>query len=330
MSLGFLLLDHRDPSGPFGKSKRAIFAAESVHRIAHELLTKSFVKQRECRATVLSGILSRVMSNNASASISLLRGLISEHIMIVVSMHEHFKESLEYLPLLPMKTATSFLEAVTPLLQSRSAVSLRNYAAIVFRKAIFRRELSSRVVAVQGMLTLTTDPSSSKTSKKEKSQQWQQISGLLRRALTQQLEVRDVVYKCLGRVFTEDKHLRDVVGSQLLNRLNYHTGGGGGENDDEDEDPMGLNSCISRMGSPKITEPLDTLIGVLVSCCKASTSSTITKSISETLDDLTQDAIKRKDVVDWKFNNKMTYSQGVCKWSLGRASFFFFFLVMFH
>jgi len=322
VSLGFLLLDHRNPSGPFARSKSAIAAAQAVHRCAYELLTKSFVNQRECRGTVLDGILSRVMSNNANTSVVLLRRLVSEQTTIVVSMHEHFKESLEYLPLLPMKIAVSFLEAVTPLLQSRSAISLRNYAAIVFRKAIFRRELSSRVVAVQGMLALATEAetmsssssSNSATVAKSRREQWQQINGLLRRALTQQFEVRDVVYKCLGHVFKKDKHLRIVVGSQLLDRLNHYVTSSvaseGKQNDDEDEeeDPLSLNDCISRLGTPKITEPLDILIGVLVSCCEHEIEDvTDVESICEALDDLTQETIKRDDVVDWKFNSKMTY-----------------------
>ena len=110
VSFGFLLLDHRVPSAPFAKSKSAILSAEAVHQCAYKLLTTSFVNQRECRSTVLKGILSRVMSNNAKPSILLLQRLVSEQTTIVVSMQEHFKESLEYLPLLPVKTAMSFLD----------------------------------------------------------------------------------------------------------------------------------------------------------------------------------------------------------------------------
>ena len=311
VSFGFLLLDHRVPSAPFAKSKSAILSAEAVHQCAYKLLTTSFVNQRECRSTVLKGILSRVMSNNAKPSILLLQRLVSEQTTIVVSMQEHFKESLEYLPLLPVKTAMSFLDAVTPVLHSRSAISIRNYAAIVFRKAIFRRELSSRVVAVQGMLALATSGESSTNATtaaitKTRQEQWQQINGLLRRALTQQLEVRNVVYKCLGKVFKKDKHLRAVVGSQLLGRLNQFVASSK-DKDEEMEDPLGLNDCISRLSTPKLTEPLDILISVLVSCCEHDEVQEDAESICETLDDLTADVIQRDDAVDWKFNSKMTY-----------------------
>ena len=314
VSLGFLLLDHRVPSAPFLRSKSAIASAEAIHQCAYELLTKSFVNQRECRSTVLEGILSRVMSNNAKPSILLLKRLVSEQTTIVVSMQKHFKESLEYLPLLPMKTSLSFLESVTPLLQSQSAISIRNYAAIVFRKAIFRRELSSRVIAVQGMLALATESGSTNSNTaaivKSRQEQWQQINGLLRRALTQQLEVRNVVYNCLGQVFKKDKHLRAIVGSQLLGRLNHFVASSSSNDEDEEnkqEDPLGLNDCISRLGTPKLTEPLDILIGVLVSCCEHDGVEDDVESMCETLDDLTADVIKRDDAVDWKFNSKMTY-----------------------
>ena len=100
-----------------------------------------------------------------------------------------------------------------------------------------------------------------------------------------------------------------------MGRLNHFVASTSNDDEDEEnkqEDPLGLNDCISRLGTPKLTEPLDILIGVLVSCCEHDGVEDDVESMCETLDDLTADVIKRDDAVDWKFNSKMTYVFSLC------------------
>ena len=74
-----------------------------------------------------------------------------------------------------------------PLLRSRTSTALRAYAALVLRKAIFRRELPSRIIAVEGLLQLAIGTpqgaAGSGGPDPRLREKWRHISGLLRRAM---------------------------------------------------------------------------------------------------------------------------------------------------
>eukprot|EP00940_MAST-03C_sp_MAST-3C-sp2_P002928 g2928.t1 len=324
VEMGFLLIDHRSPSGPFANASSMKDAA-LCHVCGIEMLSTCFQRQRACRATVLKGVLSRIMSSGsyaaADAAMRLLSSLVSEHGVAMHSMHDQFKETLEYLPLLPMKVARKFLSIIVPLLRSRASVVLRNYAPIVFRKAVFRRELTSRVVAIEGMMIMATGSVSANRASDER-ERWQQIGGLLRRALTQQVRVRMAAYAGLMRAFEECTFLRESVTSMLLDRLRYFVEVQQNDgNDDKDGAvvPVNMARLVARTNMSSISEPIGAFLGVAVRVCCAvlandydggSDEVDLARQIDTVLRKLTR-RIPQLELEDWSMDKSTDFSQGV-------------------
>eukprot|EP00939_MAST-03C_sp_MAST-3C-sp1_P003254 g3254.t1 len=289
VEFGFLLVDSKSPNGPFVNASARV-DVRMCHTCGNAILATAFKLQKTCRESVLKGILSRVVSNRndaaARTNMKLLATLVEKHGAYMHSMQDQFKETLEYLPLLSLNVARSFLTAIVPLLRSRASVALRNYAPIVFRKAVFRRELTSRVVAVEGMMIMATTALSSSSAASSSAaferarEDWQQIGGMLRRALTQQQEVRVATYAGLRRIFRDFSALRGSVSTFLLARLRQLVRSPEEDGEKETREgsdvvdgaaptllPIRLDRLVGRMGAPTITEPIGALLGTAIECC---------------------------------------------------------------
>ncbi|KAL3678719.1 hypothetical protein R1sor_021675 [Riccia sorocarpa] len=116
-------------------------------------------------------------------------------------MLEHsarLEECLDYLTFLSSASASSLVRAICPLFQlSRD---LQYYTILVLRKAMFGREESARMTAVQGLLELVI------AEKKPviNANLLQDLLGLLRRCLSQQANVREMLYQGLPKLLQMD------------------------------------------------------------------------------------------------------------------------------
>ncbi|CAN0855716.1 Fanconi anemia group I protein [Linum grandiflorum] len=183
------------------------------------------------------------------------------------------KELLDYFTFMPGKVPTYLVAAILPIVNlSRD---LRDYLILVLRKAIFSKEDAVRLAATNAIFSLLLAEKQSKrdglvafqdsSSQASSSQHndmpsgingglFNELSGLLRRCLSQQAKVREVIYCGLLRLVLVDPASGRVVLDFLLpHSLQFFK---------EDTDVQGgISSCIkSDRGKVFVEEPLDCLL----------------------------------------------------------------------
>lgn len=159
------------------------------------------------------------------------------------------QEALDYLGTLPSDRAMAFLHAIRPLLVHHQAI--RNYTALVLRKAVFARAVQSRVTAVQGFMFLLQHGASGMRSASSVQRLVVDVCGLLRRGLSQQAEVRTAVYAGLSRL-SGVRGLRAPLAALLTVHLRRYV-----NTTDTLAAPFKLASCMS---SGVLMEPLGLLL----------------------------------------------------------------------
>ncbi|CAN1281180.1 Fanconi anemia group I protein homolog [Linum perenne] len=175
------------------------------------------------------------------------------------------KELLDYFTFMPDKVATFLVAAILPI----------DYLILVLRKAIFSREDAVRLAATNAIFSLILAEKQSKregvvafqdsSSQASSSQHYDmpsgingglfhELSGLLRRCLSQQAKVREVIYcGLLKLVLVDPASGRIVLDFLLPHFLQFFK---------EDTDVQGgISSCVkSDRGKVFVEEPLDCLL----------------------------------------------------------------------
>ncbi|KAM3313364.1 hypothetical protein ACQJBY_032769 [Aegilops geniculata] len=159
-------------------------------------------------------------------------------------------------------------------------INFQDYIILVVRKAMFKREDAVRIAATNAIVELIVteseyrkneaNPFQDSSSQPSSSQQpeihrevgvelFQELSGLLRRCLSQQARVKTVLYEGLIRIVTSDPDVADNVLDFLWPHfLNYYI--------ENAECPLKMDSCF-KVENAKVcmVEPLDCLLSC-VSC----------------------------------------------------------------
>ncbi|CAN1806891.1 Fanconi anemia group I protein [Linum perenne] len=145
------------------------------------------------------------------------------------------KELLDYFTFMPDKVATFLVAAILPIV--KLSRDLRDYLILVLRKAIFSREDAVRLAATNAIFSLILAEKQSKregvvafqdsSSQASSSQHYDmpsgingglfhELSGLLRRCLSQQAKVREVIYCGLLKLVLVDPASGRIVLDFLL------------------------------------------------------------------------------------------------------------------
>eukprot|EP01103_Thecamoeba_quadrilineata_P001121 TRINITY_DN1099_c0_g1_i2.p1 TRINITY_DN1099_c0_g1~~TRINITY_DN1099_c0_g1_i2.p1 ORF type:complete len:816 (-),score=173.64 TRINITY_DN1099_c0_g1_i2:14-2461(-) len=115
--------------------------------------------------------------------------------------------------------------------------------------------------------------------------------GFLKRSLSQQSSVREILYTGLHDIFRDNKSLREPILELLVPQfLKYFT-------EDENQVPLHLEQCVdNKSANIKVEEPLPHLLQTLQRCVilesKRSTPSELAQKASDTLQSLTSRLIK--------------------------------------
>ncbi|GBG25631.1 Fanconi anemia group I protein [Hondaea fermentalgiana] len=196
-----VVLESRDPTLVLGE-------------LGVRILSQSFAKHSIVQREVLECIKMRLASAAGSVAdqgvvqvVRLLALLVDQVPELILREMNSLKDMLAGLPRVSPRTAAGILLAVQPLFEIRA--DMVDFCVLVFRKALFQRDLQPRLVAVHGLLVLLRCcPPEQQT----------EIINCVRRCLGHQMQVRAALYAGLGAAKL-DASLKPLVQEMLCAHL---------------------------------------------------------------------------------------------------------------
>ncbi|KAF8721089.1 hypothetical protein HU200_023505 [Digitaria exilis] len=276
VQVGFLLLEvldsDRTEEGGLGEG------VMSTEEIGIKMLKSLFEIHEMARTEIIEQCKFRILSAKPQQSAPVLRllgCLIRGHPFPMLEYIAHLKELLDYFSFMNDKISTGLISWILPL--TKFSHDLKDYIILVLRKAMFKREDMVRIAATNAIVELIIadirkseanpfeDSSSSQPSSSQQPEThlefgrglFQELSGLLRRCLSQETNVKEVLYEGLVRIVTSDPAIaEDVLDFLWPHFLNYYT--------EDAECPLQIDLCF-KMENAKlcILEPLDCLLSCI-------------------------------------------------------------------
>ncbi|XP_023568100.1 Fanconi anemia group I protein, partial [Octodon degus] len=292
VELGFILMDLYGPKKILdGKtietnSGLSKIPSQQACKLGADILLETFKVHEVIREDILEQILNRVVTR-ASTPISHFLDLLSSVIihapLVLQSCSSKVTQAFDYLSLLPLQTVHGLLKAVQPLL--KVSMSMRDSLIVVLRKAMFASQLDARKSAVAGFLLLLKhfrvlgSLSSSQCSQSIGVSQVHvdvhshynsvanetfclEIIDSLRRCLSQQADVRIMLYEGFYDVLRRNSQLANSVMQTLLSQLKQFY-----EPKPDLLPPLKLEACVLVQGDQiSLQEPLDYLLCCIEHC----------------------------------------------------------------
>ncbi|KAL7104911.1 hypothetical protein ACP275_07G012100 [Erythranthe tilingii] len=204
----------------------------------------------------------------------LLEYLVQVHPHPMLEHVSHLKEMLDYFAFMDDKISYRVVTVLLPLV--KFSRDLKDYIILVLRKAMFRRENTVRLAALNAILDLVLAEKQSKadglfsfqesSSQASSSQQaevpqptkadlFQELSGVLQRCLYQQANVRENLYNGLVKLVLVDPLTAGTVFDFLLFHFQRFY------REDAEVVQLGIDQCLKlENGKFCIEEPLDCLL----------------------------------------------------------------------
>ncbi|NXX95285.1 FANCI protein, partial [Centropus bengalensis] len=293
VDLGFNLMESYEPKKPFGgKAADTCYGlskmpAQQACRLGASILLETFkVVHEAIRSDILEQVLNRVLTKAASPVshfIDLLSNIVVSAPLVLQTSSSKVTETFDNLSFLPINTVQGLLRAVQPLL--KVSMSVRDSLILVLQKAIFSRQLDARKAAVAGFLLLLRNfkvlgsLSSSQCSQIISATQVQadvhacynsaaneafclEILGSLRRCLSQQADVRLMLYEGFYDVLRRNSQLTSSVMEMLLCQIKQYY-----LPQPDLLPPLKLEGCIMAQGDQIfLQEPLAHLLCCIQHC----------------------------------------------------------------
>ncbi|KAM8973789.1 Fanconi anemia group I protein [Pelodytes ibericus] len=288
VELGFILMDSFGPKAVAGAKVTETAAVplktptQLTCQLGSKILLETFKVHEPIRSEILEQVLNRVITKAANPIghfIDLLSDIVVSAPLILQNSSSKVTESFDHLSYLPLNTVQGFLKAVQPLL--KISMSIRDSLILVLRKAMFSSQIDARKSAVAGFLLLLKNfkvlgsLSSSQCSQAIGASQVQvdvhtrynsaaneafclEILGSLRRCLSQQADVRLILYEGFYDVLRRNSQLTSSIMQTLLSQIKRYY-----EPEPDLLPPLKLEGCTSAQGEQIfLQEPLAHLL-----CC---------------------------------------------------------------
>ncbi|KAK1198914.1 FANCI protein, partial [Pygoscelis papua] len=292
VDLGFSLMESYEPKKPFGgKAADTTYGlskmpAQQACRLGASILLETFKVHEPIRSDILEQVLNRVLTKAASPVshfIDLLSNIVMSAPLVLQTSSSKVTETFDNLSFLPIDTVQGLLRAVQPLL--KVSMSVRDSLILVLQKAIFSRQLDARKAAVAGFLLLLRNfkilgsLSSSQCSQVIGATQVQadvhacynsaaneafclEILGSLRRCLSQQADVRLMLYEGFYDVLRRNSQLASSIMETLLSQIKQYY-----LPQPDLLPPLKLEGCIMAQGDQIfLQEPLAHLLCCIQHC----------------------------------------------------------------
>ncbi|NXP23722.1 FANCI protein, partial [Scytalopus superciliaris] len=292
VDLGFSLMESYEPKKPFGgKAVDTNYGiskmpAQQACKLGASILLETFKVHEPIRSDILEQVLNRVLTKAASPVshfIELLSNIVVSAPLVLQTSSSKVTETFDNLSFLPIDTVQGLLRAVQPLL--KVSMSVRDSLILVLQKAIFSRQLDARKAAVAGFLLLLRNfkvlgsLSSSQCSQAIGATQVQadvhacynsaaneafclEILGSLRRCLSQQADVRLMLYEGFYDVLRRNSQLASSIMETLLSQIKQYY-----LPQPDLLPPLKLEGCIMAQGDQIfLQEPLAHLLCCIQHC----------------------------------------------------------------
>ncbi|XP_062357068.1 Fanconi anemia group I protein isoform X3 [Cinclus cinclus] len=292
VDLGFSLMESYEPKKPFGGKAAdnsyglSKVPAQQACRLGANILLETFKVHEPIRSDILEQVLNRVLTKAASPVshfIDLLSNIVVSAPLVLQTSSSKVTETFDNLSFLPIDTVQGLLRAVQPLL--KVSMSVRDSLILVLQKAIFSRQLDARKAAVAGFLLLLRNfkvlgsLSSSQCSQAIGATQVQadvhacynsaaneafclEILGSLRRCLSQQADVRLMLYEGFYDVLRRNSQLASSIMETLLSQIKQYY-----LPQPDLLPPLKLEGCIMAQGDQIfLQEPLAHLLCCIQHC----------------------------------------------------------------
>uniref|UniRef100_A0A8C9ZZA6 FA complementation group I n=1 Tax=Sander lucioperca TaxID=283035 RepID=A0A8C9ZZA6_SANLU len=292
VQLGFFLMDAFGPKpGPFGKTTEgsatiARTPTQQACKLGGQVLLQGFKMHEPIRGEILEQVLNRLVTKTASPVnhyLDLFADIVVSAPMILLESSSKVMETFDHLSYLPLATVQGLLKAVQPLL--KVSMSLKDSLILVLRKAMFSSQLDGRKSAVTGFLLLLKNfkvlgsLASSQCSQAVSTSQIQvdvhsrynsaaneafclEILSSLRRCLSQQADVRLMLYEGFYDVLRRNSQLASSIMQTLFSQLKRYY-----EPEQDLLPPVKLEPCITALGDQVyLQEPLAHLVSCTVHC----------------------------------------------------------------
>lgn len=288
VQLGFILMDSFSPRAPFGRTDSVApqpIISQSVCKLGAKTLLNTFKAHQVAHMEIIDQVFNRVITKATSSMshyLDLLADAVKSAPEILLESGAKVRESFDYLSFLNPDSAEGLMTAIYPLL--KLSMSLKDALILVLRKAMFSRQLTSRKIGVKGFLMMMQHfkisgglPSSqssqpfsssqvhvhiSKNSSSSNEGLCLEILGNLRRCLTQQADVRLLLYQGLFDVMAMNSKLQEPILELLLAQVKLYY-----ENDLNVNPPLKLELCTSAQGdNVYLTEPFAHLLYCIQLC----------------------------------------------------------------
>ena len=289
VTLGFTCMETRT---------KAKTTSHLLRALGSEMLQVTFETHAIVRGDILSHVFSRFTAtgSDAPAFIELLAVLIEKYWHQVMESEAKLREAFDYLTFLKPSIGLQLVDAIMPLLQHSKG--FQDHLMIVFRKAMFRGDLASRLTAVGGFARwITYAPLDDSLA--------HDVLMFLNRGLTQQCEVRNIVYGAMEHILPKQTDLVRNVIEMLLEQISRYLPNGA--------KAINLKACLE---GDTVMEPIGSLISAAQKCAqygKASLEPESTKSrrafeLSDRVE-LFVSLIEESDLSDFDLDKSSDFSQ---------------------
>ncbi|XP_043711857.1 Fanconi anemia group I protein isoform X2 [Telopea speciosissima] len=238
---------------------------QTVQRV-EKAVTRAIIEQ--CKFRILS-----LKPEQSMPIIKLLGFLVQSYPYPMLEHVTRLKELLDYFTFMHGQVATSLVTTLLPLM--KFSTDLQSYMILVMRKAMFRREETVRIAAINAIIDMLLAEKQSKrdgsdsfqesSSQASCSQQaelpcvmkmglFQELSGLLQRCLSQQARVKGIMYQGLVKLVLQDPFTAGPTFDFLLPHFRCFYC-------EEPDFRLALSCCFkSDNGKVCLEEPLDCLL----------------------------------------------------------------------
>ncbi|XP_034935128.1 Fanconi anemia group I protein [Chelonus insularis] len=262
-----------------------------LHDIGLKIIQKLIKKRHEIGATVLQHLTNKIIASGASVSqyTDCLSYMCRKSTLTVLDSQVWISTLLEQLLAIPGEAASQVLAATLPLI--KLSANIRDTLVLILRKALFRKGIQTRQMAVTGFLQFLMDlkiapfslsQSSSNTSTSTSGSIYTQatvekttphtrsnprqnsafcleILSILTRCLSHEVEIKQHLYKGLDDAVSSNPELAEHIIDMLLTRLNTYY-----EADENIKPPLKFDQCCNINGPEAILqEPIGNLIFAL-------------------------------------------------------------------
>ncbi|XP_066491115.1 Fanconi anemia group I protein [Tiliqua scincoides] len=324
MDLGFILMDSYGPKKALGgkvmETNHGVSKtpAQQACKLGADVLLEAFKVHEPIRSEILEQVLNRVITNaNSPVShfIDLLSNIIVSAPLVLQNSSSKITEAFDHLSFLPLDTVQGLLKAVQPLL--KISMSMRDSLILVLRKSMFSGQLDARKSAVAGFLLLLKNfkilgsLTSSQCSQAIGASQIQvdvharynsaaneafclEILGSLRRCLSQQADVRLLLYEGFYDVLRRNSQLSNSILETLLSQIKRYY-----EPEPNLLPPLKLEGCIlAQRDQIFLQEPLAHLLCCIQHCLAWYKNTLTLRQQAEEKEDEDSDAGLQQDLDD--------------------------------